>query len=131
MALYFLFDDMRYNLLLYFSVLTIILELFGHEKIMPSLKKINAAPMVQTPAGDIGGILMSTKYGRNIHAYKGKVSGKVLSNSLLSLVAHRFGHVEFGIWNIIVIVFFRQEQLKKSKQIFKIRHVQIHELPRT
>ena len=82
MALYFLFDDMRYNLLLYFSVLTIILELFGHEKIMPSLKKINAAPMVQTPAGDIGGILMSTKYGRNIHAYKGEISGKDLINSL-------------------------------------------------
>ena len=95
MALYFLFDDMRYNLLLYFSILTIILELFGHEKIMPSLKKINAAPVVQTPAGDIGGILMATKYGRNIHAYKGEVSGKVLVNSLRSLVAHRFGHVEF------------------------------------
>ena len=102
MALYFLFDDMRYNLLLYFSVLTIILEIFGHEKIMPSLKKINAAPMVQTPAGDIGGILMSTKYGRNIHAYKGEVSGKVLVNSLLSLVAHRFGHVEFRILNIVL-----------------------------
>ena len=102
MALYFLFDDMRYNLLLYFSVLTIILELFGHEKIMPSLKKINAAPMVQTPAGDIGGILMSTKYGRNIHAYKGEVSGKVLVNSLLSLVAHRFGHVKFRISNIVL-----------------------------
>ena len=77
MALYFLFDDMRYNLLLYFSILTIILEIFGHEKIMPSLKKINAAPVVQTPSGDLGGILMSTKYGRNIHAYKGEVSDKV------------------------------------------------------
>ena len=96
---------MRYNLLLYFSVLTIILEIFGHEKIMPSLKKINAAPMVQTPAGDIGGILMSTKYGRNIHAYKGEVSGKVLVNSLLSLVAHRFGHVEFRISNTCFDVF--------------------------
>ena len=92
---------MRYNLLLYFSVLTIILEIFGHEKIMPSLKKINAAPMVQTPAGDIGGILMSTKYGRNIHAYKGEVSVKVLVN-WWSLVAHRFGHVEFRISNIVL-----------------------------
>ena len=29
------------------------------------------------------------------------------------------------------IILYRQAQLKKSKQIFKIRHVQIDELPRT
>ena len=27
--------------------------------------------MINAPTGDISGILMSTKYGRNIHAYKG------------------------------------------------------------
>ena len=48
----------------------------------------------------------------------------------MSLVAHRFNHVEFRIF---VIVFFRQAHLKKSKQIFEIetRNVQIDELPRT
>ena len=35
----------------------------------------------------------------------------------MSLVAHRFGCVEF---RIIVVVFFRQAQLKKSKQVFEI-----------
>ena len=30
-----------------------------------------------------------------------------------------------------VIVFFRQAQLKKSKQIFKIQNVQVDVLPRT
>ena len=32
---------------------------------------------------------------------------------------------------IFVVVFCRQTQWKKSKQIFKIRHFQINELPRT
>ena len=41
----------------------------------------------------------------------------------MSLVAHRFGRVEFRIF---VIVFFRQVHLKKSKQISKIGHVQIN-----
>ena len=36
---------------------------------------------------------------------------------LMSLVAHRFVEFEFQIF---VVVFFRQEQLKKSKQIFDI-----------
>ena len=45
----------------------------------------------------------------------------------MSLVAHRFGHVEFRI----LVVFYRQAQLKKSKQIFQIRHVQMNQLPRT
>ena len=44
----------------------------------------------------------------------------------MSLVAHRFGRVEFQKF---AIVFFRQAQLKKSKQIFEIRHIQIDELP--
>ena len=43
------------------------------------------------------------------------------------LVAHQFGRVEFRIF----VVFYRQAQLKKSKQIFEIRNVQIDELPRT
>ena len=32
---------------------------------------------------------------------------------------------------IFVIVFFRQAQMKKSKQTFEIQHVQIHVLPMT
>ena len=45
---------------------------------------------------------------------------------LMSLVAHRFGRVEFQIF---VIVFFRQTQLKNSKQILEIRQVQNNKLP--
>jgi hypothetical protein len=46
----------------------------------------------------------------------------------MSLAAHRFGWVEFGIF---VVVFCREAQWKKSKEIFEIRHVQIDEMPRT
>ena len=53
------------------------------------------------------------------------MKNKIHFRSLMSLVAHRFGHVEFRIF---VIVFFRQVKLKKSKQIFEIRHVQINKL---
>ena len=56
------------------------------------------------------------------------MKNKIHFRSLMSLVAHRFGRVEFRIF---VIVFFRQAQLKKSKQIFEIQHVQIDDLPRT
>ena len=45
----------------------------------------------------------------------------------MSLVAHRFGRVEFRISNIC-FDFFKRACLKK---IFEIRHVQIDELPRT
>ena len=45
----------------------------------------------------------------------------------MPLVAHRFERVEFRIF---VIVFFRQAQFKKIKQIIEIRDVQI-KLPRT
>ena len=37
----------------------------------------------------------------------------------MSLVAHRFGRVEFE-FQIFFVVFFRQEHFKKSKQIFNI-----------
>ena len=37
----------------------------------------------------------------------------------MSLVAHRFGRVEFRIF---VVVFYRQAHLKKSKQLFKIQN---------
>ena len=52
---------------------------------------------------------------------------KYVKMLLMSLVAHRFGRVEYWIF---VIFFFRQMQLKKSKQIFEIRHVQIDDRPR-
>ena len=41
----------------------------------------------------------------------------ISKDQLLSLVAHRFEFVEFRIF---VVVFFRQENLKKSKQTFYI-----------
>ena len=45
------------------------------------------------------------------------------------LVAHPFERVEYRIF---FVVFYYQMQLKKSKQIFAIRHVQLNELqPRT
>ena len=46
----------------------------------------------------------------------------------MSLVAHRFAHVEFQIF---VLIFSNVLAFKKHQQIFEIRHVQIHELPRT
>ena len=50
--------------------------------------------------------------------------------TLMSLVAYRFGRVEFQILNICYC-FFSAGAVKKSKQIFEIQHVQIDELPRT
>ena len=49
---------------------------------------------------------------------------------VMSSAAHRFGLVEFWIF---VVVFYRQAQWKKSKQVpvFKIWRFQIHELLRT
>ena len=38
----------------------------------------------------------------------------------MPLVAHRFGCVEFQIF---VAVFYKQAQMKKSKQVFKIRNL--------
>ena len=67
---YVYFDDMRHNLIVYFTITTIILY-WGPENIMPSLKKINEAPIVNAPVGDIGGVVMTSKNGRNIFAYKG------------------------------------------------------------
>ena len=67
---FFTFEDNRYNILAYFFATTLILYLTP-EGILPSLKKIGAAPTIQTEEGLIGGILMKSKEGRNIHAYKG------------------------------------------------------------
>ena len=64
---YVYFDDMRHNLIVYFTITTIILY-WGPENIMPSLKKINEAPVVNAPVGDIGGVVMTSKNGRNIFA---------------------------------------------------------------
>ena len=51
--------------------------------------------------------------------------------SFMSLVAHRFGRVEFRLSNIC-FDFFKCVCLKKTTtKIFEIRHVQIDELPRT
>ena len=46
----------------------------------------------------------------------------------MSLVAHWYRIFEYWLF---VVVSYRQAQWKKSKQIFKIRHIQINELPRT
>lgn len=66
----FIFQETRANVLVYFSVLSIILML-GPEKIMPSLKQRSDAPVINAPAGDIGGDVMTTRKGRTIYAYKG------------------------------------------------------------
>ena len=46
-------------------------------------------------------------------------------SEVMSLVAHRFGRVEFWMF---VVAFLRLAQLKKSKQYFEIWHVLIGEL---
>ena len=72
MAVFFFFDNMRYNLIVYFSILTIVIELLGNERFGPKILKPKPATIIQAPIGDISGVQMSTKYGRSIHAYKGK-----------------------------------------------------------
>ena len=49
---------------------------------------------------------------------------------LMSSAAHQFGRVEYCIPNICYY-FLQADVVEKSKQIFKIRHVQTVELPRT
>ena len=53
----------------------------------------------------------------------------------MSFVPHRFGHFEFRILNICFDVFkcacLLRLLKRKQQQIFKIRHVQINEVPRT
>ncbi len=71
MLRFFYFDDMRHNLLVYFTISTVIL-FFGPERLIPSLKKVKLpAPVINAPIGDIGGVIMTSRDGRNIYAYKG------------------------------------------------------------
>ena len=65
-----LFGDTRLNLMAYFFATSLILYLTP-EGILPSLKRINAAPTINAPVGYIGGTLMKSFSNRNIHAYKG------------------------------------------------------------
>jgi hypothetical protein len=72
MALGFLFfDNMRYNLLLYFTITTLVMYI-GPETIMPSLREQKRdVPIVNAPVGDVSGTLMSTRKNRDIFAYRG------------------------------------------------------------
>lgn len=69
---FFFFEDMRLNLLLYFSITTLIMYL-GPETLMPSLKKssMQSVPIIKAPCGDIAGTPMTSRHGRAIDAYKG------------------------------------------------------------
>ena len=62
---------MRSNLLVYFTVTTIVLYL-GPEWFMPSLKarRIQNSPLVYTPNGDISGTTLTSKHGRSILAFR-------------------------------------------------------------
>merc|ERR1712223_225353 len=68
---FFFFGDMRSNLLVYFTVTTIVLYL-GPEWFMPSLKarRIQNSPLVHTPNGDISGTTLTSKHGRSILAFR-------------------------------------------------------------
>jgi hypothetical protein len=63
---------MRYNLLLYFTITTLVMYI-GPETIMPSLKeRTRDVPIVNAPVGDVSGTLMSTRKNRDIFAYRGQ-----------------------------------------------------------
>ena len=68
---FFFFDDMRSNLLVYFTVTTIVLYL-GPEWFMPSLRarRIQNSPLLQTPNGDLRGTTLTSKHGRSILAFR-------------------------------------------------------------
>ena len=67
----FFFDNTRANLLVYFSVTTIILY-FGPENILPSLKKSKTenVPIISSASGKISGTMLTSTQGRNIFAYR-------------------------------------------------------------
>ena len=67
----FFFDNTRANLLVYFSVTTIILY-FGPENILPSLKrsKTENVPIISSASGKISGTMLTSTQGRNIFAYR-------------------------------------------------------------
>ena len=68
---FFFFDDMRSNLLVYFTVTTIVLYL-GPEWFMPSLRarRIQNSPLLHTPNGDLSGTTLTSKHGRSILAFR-------------------------------------------------------------
>ena len=68
---FFFFNDMRTNLLVYFTVTTIVLYL-GPEWFMPSLRdqRIQNSPFVHTPNGDLIGTTLTSRNGRAILAFR-------------------------------------------------------------
>ena len=62
---------MRTNLLVYFTVTTIVLYL-GPEWFLPSLLLGNP-PSVNAPCGQIIGTRSITRYGRELAAFRGKI----------------------------------------------------------
>ena len=68
MALFFFFDSMRMNLLLYFTITTIVLYL-GPEYFLSGLRKQKEAPLLEPPCGKLIGRKLTTRNGRSIDAY--------------------------------------------------------------
>ena len=68
---FFFFNDMGTNLLVYFTVTTIVLCL-GPEWFMPSLRdqRIQNSPFVHTPNGDLIGTTLTSRNGRAILAFR-------------------------------------------------------------
>ena len=69
---YLYFDDNRKNLLVYFTITTLILYI-GPERIMPSMKHLKYdenVPLIETPLGKISGTMLKTRLERNIFAYR-------------------------------------------------------------
>ena len=68
---FFFFNDMRTNLLVYFTVTTIVLYL-GPEWFMPSLRdqRIQNSPFIHTSNGDLIGTTLTSRNGRTILAFR-------------------------------------------------------------
>jgi len=67
----FFFESNRINLLVYFCVTTLVLIL-GPERFVPGLKKSREAPLIEAPCGSMTGVLLTTRNGRFLDAYRGK-----------------------------------------------------------
>lgn len=66
----FFFENNRLNLAVYFAVTTLIL-LLGPERFVPGLKQSRKAPLVEAPCGSMTGLLLMTRRGRYLDAYRG------------------------------------------------------------
>ena len=68
----FFFENNQLNFAVYFFITSIILY-FGPENLLPSWNQ-STPPVVDAPCGKISGSRSSTRYGREIKAFRGVIT---------------------------------------------------------